>query len=306
MILLWGLSGDGPLDEIGRTLSRHGSRFVLLDQRDLIGTKIELEIGRNMTGNIQTPADRIDLSDVTAVYQRVYDWRKLPEFAEAGPESACWADALAVESALHAWIEITSALVVNRPSAMASNNSKPYQANIIREHGFRVPATLITTDPAAVRDFCVEHGAVIYKSISSIRSIVSRLTVDHSVRLDDVCWCPTQFQEYVPGRDYRVHVVADRLFACEIVSDADDYRYSGRSGSKLELKSCQLPGEIGERSRAVAEALHLPVAGVDLRLTPDGEWFCFEVNPSPGFTFYQAHTEQPIADAIAGLLAGGP
>ncbi len=46
----------------------------------------------------------------------------------------------------------------------------------------------------------------------------------------------------------------------------------------------------------------LLVAGIDLRLTPDDEWYCFEVNPSPGFTFYEDAGGQPIAAAIAGLL----
>ena len=44
---------------------------------------------------------------------------------------------------------------------------------------------------------------------------------------------------------------------------------------------------------------------MDLRSTPDGAWYCFEVNPSPGFTYYQEETGQPIADAIARLLAAG-
>ena len=37
----------------------------------------------------------------------------------------------------------------NRPSAMASNGSKPYQAAIIQSVGLATPPTLITTDPAA-------------------------------------------------------------------------------------------------------------------------------------------------------------
>ena len=44
------------------------------------------------------------------------------------------------------------------------------------------------------------------------------------------------------------------------------------------------------------------VAGIDLRLTPNDELFCFEVNSSPGFTFYEDSTGQPIAAAIADLL----
>jgi hypothetical protein len=48
----------------------------------------------------------------------------------------------------------------------------------------------------------------------------------------------------------------------------------------------------------------LLVSGVDLRRTADECWCCFEVNPSPGFTYYEGHTGQPIAGAIAALLTG--
>jgi len=54
----------------------------------------------------------------------------------------------------------------------------------------------------------------------------------------------------------------------------------------------------------LAASLDLVVAGIDLRRTPDGEWYCFEVNPSPAFSYYESATHQPISAAIAALLAG--
>jgi D-alanine-D-alanine ligase-like ATP-grasp enzyme len=107
---------------------------------------------------------------------------------------------------------------------------------------------------------------------------------------------------YVPGREHRVHVVGERIFACEIVSDADDYRYAE---TPVELRSCSLPVEVAERCQRLAAHLGLAVAGIDLRLTPDGEWYCFEVNPAPGFPFYE-RASGPIGDAIAELLLAAP
>jgi hypothetical protein len=46
------------------------------------------------------------------------------------------------------------------------------------------------------------------------------------------------------------------------------------------------------------------MAGIDLRRSAQGEWICFEVNPSPGFTFYDAEDDEPIARAVARLLTG--
>ncbi|MFJ7248824.1 hypothetical protein ACIQWA_29930 [Kitasatospora sp. NPDC098652] len=40
-------------------------------------------------------------------------------------------------------------------------------------------------------------------------------------------------------------------------------------------------------------------------LADDGEVYCFEVNPCPAFTYYESHTGQPIARAVARALARG-
>jgi hypothetical protein len=64
----------------------------------------------------------------------------------------------------------------------------------------------------------------------------------------------------------------------------------------------QRGGDGVERCRAMVREMGLLVAGIDLRRSPDGAWYCFEVNPSPGFTFFEAGTGQPIADMIARLL----
>jgi glutathione synthase/RimK-type ligase-like ATP-grasp enzyme len=53
----------------------------------------------------------------------------------------------------------------------------------------------------------------------------------------------------------------------------------------------------------MAAGMGLNVAGIDLRCTPGGAWVCFEVNPSPAFVYYEKATGQPIAAAIAALLA---
>ena len=301
MILLWGLSGDGPLDAVSKSLDRCNASYVLLDQRSILDTNVEVSL-IDLSGSVRIADATLDLNAVTAVYLRNYDWRRLSEIAGAGPESEEWSHAHSTEEVLNCWVELSDRLVVNPPSSMSSNGSKPYQAAIIRECGFAVPETLVTTDPQAVLDFWDGHESLVYKSVSSVRSIVSKLTDEHLDRLEDVSWCPTQFQRYIPGRDYRVHIVGDEVFACEVITDADDYRYAGTQGNELEIRACELPHHVIERCRSTADALNLVFAGVDLRRTPEDEWYCFEVNPSPGFTYYQSFTDQPIADAVAGLL----
>jgi len=207
---------------------------------------------------------------------------------------------------LHKFLEVIPALVVNRPSASRTNGSKPYQAQIIAQHGFHVPKTLITNIPQQVESFYHEcEGRVIYKSISHQRSIVKQVTQEDLARSGQVTCCPTQFQECVQGVDVRVHTIGNRVFASEILTGAKDYRYAGREGADRVIRAVEIPSSLEERCFNLANSLGLAISGIDLRRTPDGEYYCFEVNPSPAFNFYESHTGQRIGDAIADLLLQG-
>jgi hypothetical protein len=305
MIFLWGLPGDHPLTLVRDALYRLGCKVAFLDQRLVLDTQVEVSVGAQVGGTIWAPELTIDLAAVSAVYARPYDTRRLPDVAAAGEGSPAWLHALHLDDVLWSWIDLTPALVVNPTAAGAANGSKPFQSQWIRSFGFAVPETLITTDPAAALAFWKEHEQVIYKSVSGVRSIVSRLKPEDEDRLPHITWCPTQFQAYVPGVDYRVHVVDQEIFACELQSTADDYRYAHRQGSDVDARPSDLPADCAERCRTMAAAMGLAFAGIDLRLTPAGKWYCFEVNPSPGFSYFQGISGQPIDEAVARLLAGG-
>jgi len=304
MIFLWGLPGDRPLTLVRDVLYRRGCKVAFLDQRLVLDTQVEVSVAVQVGGTIWTPDVTIDLAVVNAVYARPYDTRQLPGVAAAGEGSRAWQHALHLDDVIWSWIDLTPALVVNPTAAMAANGSKPFQAQWIRSFGFAVPETLITTDSAAALAFWKEHEQLIYKSVSGVRSIVSCLKPADEDRLNNTAWCPTQFQAYVPGVDYRVHVVGQEIFACELKSSADDYRYASRQGSDVAVRPVDLPADCAERCRMMSAAMGLAVAGIDLRLTPNGDWYCFEVNPSPGFSYFQFESGQPIDEAVAQLLDG--
>ena len=134
-----------------------------------------------------------------------------------------------------------------------------------------------------------------------MRSIVNVLERSDAARLQQVRTGPVQLQRWVEGEDMRVHIVGQRCFATGVHSEAVDYRYGGAELVAAELGDAVLEGKL----RALAESMDLLLAGIDLRRTPDGRWICFEVNPAPGFTFYEDATGQPIAGAVAELLLGG-
>jgi glutathione synthase/RimK-type ligase-like ATP-grasp enzyme len=194
--------------------------------------------------------------------------------------------------------------VVNRPASMHSSRSKPYQALIIREFGFKIPKTLVTNDPEAARSFYYEcEGKVICKSITGIRSTVRRMTREDFECLEFLEHCPAQFQEYLAGDNIRVHVIGERLFAVRIQCGAVDYRYAGAEGYTRTMVPETLPEDVATNCIRLTKELGLAMSGIDLKETPAGEYYCFEVNTSPAFPFYESLARPAIADALAEHLA---
>jgi hypothetical protein len=307
VILVCGIPSEPPVAAVVSALEALGVRHLVLDQRRFPRTEATVEVrGGEVLGSLCLDGRDVDLDQVTGVYTRMIDHGVLPEVRRAPPGSPIPRHVALLHEVLLGWLEITPARVLNRPAAMASNHSKPFQALHARDAGFAVPETIVTDDPAAVEAFWSEHGQVIYKSASGVRSIVQQLGEPDRARLPLVAWCPTQFQAYVPGRDVRVHVVGTEVFASAIQTDVVDYRYASRvEGAEAVIAPTELSGDVRAACIDLAHALDLPLAGIGLKLGPEGAVHCFEVNPSPAFTYYEAHTGQPIARAIARYLAAG-
>jgi hypothetical protein len=262
--------------------------------------------GELQGGYFGGPDWRLNIKELTGVYFRPVE--APPQVSLPGvPARETQAVHTQRIAALSAVFDALPCPVVNRISGSMSNHSKPHQAMLIRACGLSVPPTLITNDPAAALAFAAEHaGDVVYKSVSGVRSIVRRFGPEQIARLPLLRHGPAQFQKRVDGTDVRVHVVRDLIFATRVESEAVDYRYAANEGLSIAMQPTDLPPHVSESCLQLTRRLGLLLAGIDLKETPEGEYVCFEVNPSPGFLFYERLTRQPISRAVARLLAGRP
>jgi glutathione synthase/RimK-type ligase-like ATP-grasp enzyme len=309
MIVVVGIPSEAPLSLVAQAAENRGVPVLTVNQRHVesVGLALRVEDG-TLRGWLESDGTGCPLEDVTGVYARLTDARTLPEVALRSDEDGARTArtrASRLLDVLDLWMELTRARVVNRSSAMGSNGSKPYQARLIRRRGFSTPPTLVTTSRDRAEAFIAAHETVVYKSISGVRSVVATVSAADSDRLESLRWCPAQFQAYVPGVDVRVHVVGSEVFATRVRSAAVDYRYAAdQVGAPAELEPFDLDNDLADRCRALTADLGLLVSGIDLRLQHGEAPVCFEVNPSPGYSYYEMSTGQPIADAIARLLAG--
>jgi glutathione synthase/RimK-type ligase-like ATP-grasp enzyme len=305
MIILCGIPSETPVAMVAEQLHRMSIPYVLFNQRRFEDTEMRLAISAgNIMGHIELDGGSYRLEDIAGIYLRLMDDRLLPELKDEPQDSPKRRYCRSLHDLLVRWCEMTPSRVVNRSSAMSSNFSKPYQAQLIRKYGFSIPETLITNDPNIAADFYKKHDRVIYKSISGIRSIVNTFQAEDLKKLNKIIWCPVQFQEFVEGIDVRVHVVDSKVFGTALKSEATDYRYAHQQGFTTELREIDVPENIATACINLTRSLGLVFSGIDLRITTNGQVYCFEINPSPAFSYYEVNTGQPIARAVATYLAG--
>lgn len=303
MIALFGALANPSIAYLCRRLVEDGAEPFLFDARQypaLFDPRWSWRGGR-LEGTLRWGERSVPLDAISAVYVHQVD------LALGAPSTRAWdLRRAAGHEAMAALLGALPCLVVNRPDLCWSNRSKPLQQRLVEAHGFRAPRTLVTTSPAEARRFYEELGGrVVYKPLGAQRARVQRVEPGDLARLDDVRVCPTMFQELVPGTDLRVHVVGDELFAARIEGDALDYRYAGHDASGPPMRPVALDPALADRCVALSRGLGMVVSGIDLRETKEGERVCFEVNPAPGFAYYQAITGQPIGEAIMRLLRAG-
>ena len=248
---------------------------------------------------------RLPLDHISGVYIRYLGL----DGHVAWPELPAHLQELALSEAQNSLMALTEALpctVANRASRAMSNNSKPFQAQLIRRCGLHIPDTLLTNDPQAALAFLEAcDGQMIFKSVSGVRSTVRRFEQRDYQRLPLLRHSPAQFQQYIPGDNIRVHTVGDQVIATRIRSEAVDYRYASQQGHSAELEATTLPDQVAEACLRLSECMGLVIAGIDLIETPDSEYFCLEINPSPGFAYYEQSTGQAISAALVEVLRRG-
>lgn len=196
--------------------------------------------------------------------------------------------------------------IVN-PSSAEQAARKPGQLALAHQVGWRIPATLISNDPDAVRGFWRAHdGRCIYKPITAPTFTMAETRALTEVELADLTalrHAPIIVQEHVPlAVDVRVAVIGAQVFATEVATERAEAAIDWRLDLAARWRPHELPAGIRDRSLAIVRALGLDYGFLDVRVRPDGEYVFFKVNPSGQFLFMELDGGQPVTDALAALL----
>src|SRR5262245_17789843 len=191
--------------------------------------------------------------------------------------------------------------VVNSIEAEDRAARKILQLEIARSCGFQIPKTLVTNDPAEVLAFTDQvKGQVIYKPQTDAKYHMAEtrlLDATAMDKLDSVSLAPVIFQEFVPASfDIRLVVAGKKLFATKVISQKNRPKIDWRIDLLVPMEPIAVPDGVAEPTYKLMTQLGLDYGALDLRVTPKGEIYFFEVNPSGQFLFCELNDKLEITE----------
>ncbi len=194
----------------------------------------------------------------------------------------------------------------NNPHAQRVIDSKMHQLHLASICGFKIPKTCVTSDPHTARSFSQVHPKLIYKSFWGTEEFwqpTRFLTLDLMGKLDHVQACPVILQEYIEGiDDLRVIAIDDQFFAARFDLKNSRYPADVRIDTKITCTACDIPDDLKQKMLTFMSRGGIRYGAFDFRMTADGAFYFFEVNPAGQFLYLDYKAGTSISTAMAEAL----
>ncbi|MFG0675409.1 MvdC/MvdD family ATP grasp protein [Delftia sp. WSY_7] len=311
-VLILSTIADVATDYVVQGLLRRGVPHHRVNTEDLpFSRSLTLELGTEALSSLELDG-RKQPNPSSIWYRRIRSPARPPEMQEGVYEFCLQENRAALLGSISAY----QTRWMSHPADVWRAELKPYQLQLARRMGLRVPKTLVTNDPNAIRKAFHAFGPMIVKPSRSGYAVVdgqersiytSRLLAEHLEHVDEARLSPAIYQELIPKRyDIRATVVGTEVFAAAIHSQTDpaaavDWRHT--DNPDLPHTPIQLPANVRDGVLALMSKLGLTFGAVDLVETPDGEFVFLEVNPNGQWLWIDDQLQLGITDAIVDWLA---
>ena len=192
---------------------------------------------------------------------------------------------------------------ISNPLATQRAANKIVQLSIALECGFRIPQTLISQSQEVVQDFLnsFEGRAIVKPVVGAAGPLTFTEYMDDPSQFDPASFriCPALYQEYIEGVDHiRLNCFGDQSYAGIIECHELDWR----PNLNIPIEPWEVPQDLHRKIRTVLDRLDLEMGIFDLKITPQGEYVWFEVNPQGQFLFLEPLTKTPYTKIFAEYL----
>ena len=310
-VLLVTASYDQSAQPVFDDLHALGVSVFRLDT-DQFPTQVKASFDPRTGLSLRNVAGQIHGTQIKSVWYRRNVAPALPSHLDQYNQEFCSRESRAfLDGAL---VSIPTNRWLSHPTAISLSERKLYQLTVADEVGFKLPATVVTNDQAAVIEF-TESRKTVAKAVSSgyidsskgYRAMFTTALSEKDLHdLSGLDLAPVTFQEHIPKKsDIRVTVVGEDVFAAEIMSQshpssATDWRAT--HNPDLEHKIHNLPDGTKKRCLELVQRLGLGFGAIDLALTEDEEYIFFEINPNGEWLWIELQLGYPIAKKIAQWL----
>lgn len=311
-VLIVSTIADVATDHVVCGLARRGVAHHRVNTEDLpFSRTLTLSLGGRAASSLAF--DGHEFARPSAIwYRRVRSPSRPPDMQESVYEFCLQEN----RAALLGSIASCQTLWMSHPADVWRAELKPYQLALAEKVGLRIPKSLVTNDPDAIRNAFYTFGPMIVKPCRSGYVIVngeersiytSRLLAEHLDFVEEAHLSPAIYQELIPKRyDIRATVVGTEIFAAAIDSQSDpaavvDWRHT--ADPNLPHLPIELPSKVREGVLALMKELGLAFGAVDLVETPDHDFVFLEVNPNGQWLWIEDQLQLGITDAIVAWLA---
>ncbi len=315
-VLIHTQEGDVHADVVTSELRRRGHRVIRYRGDQLPeATTAELRFSNRRSSSIVRAGDgSFALDQVDVVWNRRPTWAKVPACVAPEDHRYVREQNHMLERAIN--VLAGDAFWINPQRAAGVADVKANQLRLAPACGLRIPDTLISNDPTAIRQFLAERECVIHKPLFGgiwheagklYGSFTARVTAGDLPRDELLQAAPGIFQQQKPkAYEVRAQFFGASCFAVRIDSQRIDYgEYDWRLHQHADAASAsiELPDDVYRSCRRLMKQLDLVSGGFDFIVSGDGEWTFLEVNEAGQFLFLeQWRPELTLVDAICSLI----
>lgn len=322
-LLIFSCKVDIATDHVILQLEERGANFYRINSEDFpLGVCSSFTIKpSNDSPQLSWLASvdrRIDLSEVRSVWFRRHRLAPMPIEMDKAYQEYCLREVdWFIKGIIYSLNDNHPQVKwMNHPAWAQFAESKIYQLARARTLGLRIPSTLVSNDPNAVRQFWDQtKGKMIAKPLrlgyfnfgDRQTCVFTTPITEENLRDDEaIQLAPVIYQELVQkAYDIRVTIVGKNIFSAAIHSQSVpsakiDWRQS--ESEDLPHSVHQLPPSVRTKCLEYMEALGLCFGAIDLILTPNNEYVFLEINSSGQWVWLEDRLKFSISKTIAEWL----
>jgi len=286
---------------------RHKLPYVRINTEDAVPV---IELDGNVRIGIQQQDRFVDLKTLTSV------WFRRPRYTPTDVTIRDDHKAFIIEETRFAWNNIyrllDAPLWVNHPEDNLRAANRLWVLDQARRVGLRTPATLVTRSAKAARNFVLQNGPTVAKSIGpgyrdDKRGLASFTTVfSHPNNIPaSLGPAPVLFQSFIPKAfDWRVTVMGQKIYSVRLdsqqVAGAEiDWR---QAKEPVPMEHLALPQAIESSILELLKNLRLKFAAIDLVEDSRGQLSFLEVNANGQWGWIEQEAGIPLSDGLAQLM----